>query len=244
VKPICLQKGNDWDISLLLPFGDQMISALRRCRGLPNRASAVLRVVHHGGAVLIGADAPLGSWERLAHVETPESKQLSAEVFRIPHHGGSIREGKKLLERSELYQRVSAKIAVCSVGTQNPYGHPHEDHLRDACRGGACRLLCTELNSTCHKDPLSLRDKMLEKASGIVYPLRQLAAPGDGYLTRRGKLSVPCAGTILAEIDEKGHVAVSPSKGGWHDEMVALFDSPICREHLEKRQASSQRLGT
>lgn len=221
--PKVILEGTGWKIRIVLPFYEDTLEVRAADKKAPNRSAAVLRLERAGRSVLIGSDAPLVAWERL------EPDLHRTDVFRIPHHGGDIEEGSPTLTRSDLYQRAGASLAVCSVGTRNAYGHPYEAHLLDSRRGGACRLLCTQLNRNCHKKPLDLRDRLLEEGGRIFFPLRHRLPLGDGHRTRRPDQEVPCAGTVLVELDTKGRLEVHPRPGTWHDALVGTMDAPICR---------------
>ena len=48
---------------------------------------------------------------------------LKADVFKLGHHGSSTSNQQKLLNA------VDPDIAVCEVGYDNSYGHPHAETL-------------------------------------------------------------------------------------------------------------------
>ncbi|MCS7164603.1 MAG: DNA internalization-related competence protein ComEC/Rec2 [Thermodesulfovibrio sp.] len=55
---------------------------------------------------------------------------LKADVIKVPHHGS------KSSFYEELYEAVSPKVCIISVGKENPYGHPHQlvlDYLKKRC---------------------------------------------------------------------------------------------------------------
>lgn len=86
LDPLNISSGSDWSIDIVLPFVGAQLASVGLDGDAPNACSAVLRVTRKGRAVLVGGDAVLGSWERL------EPARRSADVIRVPHHGGEIRE--------------------------------------------------------------------------------------------------------------------------------------------------------
>jgi beta-lactamase superfamily II metal-dependent hydrolase len=217
--PKIIHQGQGWKVRIVLPFPEEVLAAQLDQRDEPNRSAVVLRVDRGPSSVLIGSDAPLVCWEQL------EPNLLQADGFRIPHHGGGIEEGRPTWTRKELYTRVNARLAVCSVGTRNAYKHPYEDHLLDARRAGACRLVCTQLTARCHKDPLALRDESLKNQGNVFYPFRHRLLKGE----HRPDQEVPCAGTILVDLDEQGAINVTPAPQSWHDTLVDKMNTPLCR---------------
>ena len=84
--PKLVAEGVGWRVELLLPFHGTVLEAVAAGDRSSNRCSAVLRVERDGAAVLVGGDAPLGSWERI------EAGRRAAAAIRTPHHGGDILE--------------------------------------------------------------------------------------------------------------------------------------------------------
>lgn len=219
--PTRLAAGSDWAIDLVLPFVGTANLAV--AKGIANAASAVLRVERAGRTVLVGGDAPLVSWERL--------EPATADVIRVPHHGGEIREhAERWKEFQELYDAVAAADAVVSVGTNNGYEHPSTEHLMAARRGGACRVLCTQLTPRCDPNPIALRDDALNSASGVEYPYRHRNVAGH---PRSGQIpkEVPCAGTVIVELTPDGRLIVEPAPNGAHDSLVTRVAMPLCRDN-------------
>lgn len=212
--PLLLASGADWQVELVLPWLATAAASLMAGGNDPNECSAVLRVTRDDTSVLIGGDAPLGSWERL------EQPLQAAHVIRVPHHGGEIGSGTGWRDFEDLYDAVGAKVAAISVGTNNQYGHPLPKHARAAQRGGSCRLLCTQLTPRCHDDPTALRDQALRYASAIEYPYRH---------ERRSRTEVPCAGTVAVALEPGGHVQVLPEAGSDHDRLLQRIPRRLCR---------------
>jgi beta-lactamase superfamily II metal-dependent hydrolase len=220
--PLLLAAGQDWRVELVLPWVGVASQTLVEGGDDPNACSAVLRVSRGSTSILIGGDAPLGSWEGL------ESDLRRARVIRIPHHGGEIRKGGAVWTRFEdLYGAVGADLSVVSVGTNNPYGHPFEAHAAAAHRAHRCRLLCTQMTPRCHDLPASVRGEALRQAGGVEWPYRHRSAPG--HATRRPPDEVPCAGTVVVWMDAAGLLEVEPAPGAEHDRLLRRVDHPLCR---------------
>jgi len=235
-EPKPLYKGaNGWQVYIALPYFHRTLELRSEEAHAPNEFSVALRVERAGGSILIGADAPLSSWKRL---EDREPLLMKAGAIRMPHHGGHLAENMRREELEEearwLYQQINARVAVCSVGTGNPYQHPFPEHVRAAQRGGACQLLCTQLTKQCHPEEYlpKLRAKALDHASGAFYAYHDHLG---------GQLAVPCAGTILATIDSVGRVRVNPtgSSGRWHSKFVKKVAHPLCRASPHRNKSRS-----
>ncbi|PRQ05679.1 hypothetical protein ENSA7_44120 [Enhygromyxa salina] len=188
--------------------------------------SAVLRITRGDSAVLIGGDAPLGSWERL---DGRNPELLRAEAIRVPHHCGHATEGgTEWTEYEQLYTAVNAKLSVVSVGTNNGYEHPQTEHLVAARRGGQCRLICTQLTPRCHHNPPELREAMKDQATMVEPPYRHWDEDGKPRSTE-----VPCAGSVVAWIDAGGKLHHEPSAGSEHSKLLLRVDGPLCQQALD-----------
>lgn len=213
-----LAGAGDWHVDLVLPFYQDVLAA-QSVAHASNTASAVLRVERGGTAVLLGADAPLRSWERLT------ANELRANTIRTPHHGGDLGRGTRWTAYTDLYDAVKADRAVFSVGTNNRHGHPLPDHVQAARRGQQCRILCTQMTARCHRDPMRVRDEALRIASAVEYPYRHRTM--RGHPARRPAEEVPCASTVLIALDHTGRVFVQP-RPQLHKELIDQLDSPMC----------------
>jgi competence protein ComEC len=236
--PRPLAFGPGWSVTLLAPSHGGTIERQREGEWEDaNRYSSILRVQAGSKAMLIGADAPLLSWSEL----TPE--ELQAEVFRIPHHGGSLDDGGVPAgwDVARLYNDVGASTALISVGTNNSHGHPNETWIGPIA-GGTCRLLCTQVTARCHspieiaggggaKDPVEIDALRLR----VITDHNQWTEPQYRHLTDRrrtivkAQLEVPCAGTVVVKLQLDGHVEVLPSRGGEHERIVDDWEHPLCR---------------
>lgn len=220
--PLLLAQGPDWTVELVLPWFGAVQQAQLDGGDDPNACSAVLRVSRGGNSVLVGGDAPLGSWERL------DAQLRPARLIRSPHHGGEIREGgQEWRTFSDLYDAVGAAQAVFSVGTRNGHDHPRADHAEAARRGGDCRVLCTQLTPRCHDEPTLLRNEALGLAGGVEWPYRHQVVPG--HPKHRPHDEVPCAGSVVAWLGPDGSLDIEPRPRGGHDRLVRRTDHPLCQ---------------
>lgn len=223
--PVTIASGDDWRVELVAPFLGAHNEAVVSASGMPNLASTVVRVTRAGRAMLIGGDAPLGSWEQL------EPELLSADVIRAPHHGGDINEGgRRWRQPAELYSAVGATQTIFSVGTRNSYEHPEPQHVEAARRGGVCGVRCTQLTPRCHADPQSRRQEALQLAAGVEWPYRHLDKPGVEPGARSGE--VPCFGSMVSWIDAQGAIQHAPAPEGAHVTLLSSLATPMCRPDL------------
>ncbi len=104
----------------------------------PNEASTVVRVRYGAVRFLLTGDAEAGeeAW-LLAHA----SDRLAADVLKIGHHGSSTSSTPAFLDA------VAPRLALVSVGSGNPYGHPSQDVMRRLVDGGATVLRSDQLGS-------------------------------------------------------------------------------------------------
>ncbi|MEM0487784.1 MAG: DNA internalization-related competence protein ComEC/Rec2 [Candidatus Bathyarchaeia archaeon] len=82
----------------------------------PNDSSLVLKIEKANRSILFTGDI-----SKKVEIELLKSiSELKAEVIKVPHHGS------KYSSSYSFCQAVSPKIAIFSVGKNNPYGHPSE----------------------------------------------------------------------------------------------------------------------
>ena len=92
----------------------------RRGAAVSNEDSLVLRVTYHNAALLLTGDVESEGEALLLDSGLP----ISAEILKVAHHGSASSTSARFLER------VSPIMAIVSVGTGNPWGHPSEKVLR------------------------------------------------------------------------------------------------------------------
>jgi len=108
--------------------------------GDPNLASGVVLLRIGDDGVLIGGDAQLITWERIAE------RIPKGSVVRWPHHGGAL--GREADANARLRELLQPAIVIVSVGANNSNGHPTEPFFATA-GGEPGRLLCTQATPAC-----------------------------------------------------------------------------------------------
>ena len=221
--PLLVRRGTGWKVEIVLPFMDKRTKELRKAKPYANLMSAVLRVEHAEAAVLVGADAPLGSWQEL---NKRNRKLIPAKAIRAPHHGGKAKHGGSAWKTYEnLYDGVGATVGVISVGTNNRWSHPNEEHVFTLRRGGQCRVLCTQLTPRCHDEPSTVFDRLSR--------VSQAVAPNYRHQPRAGRArpnEVPCAGSIVVWLDRNGKLHHEPGRSSAHarELLQQHIDEPLC----------------
>jgi competence protein ComEC len=125
---------------LLSPKYPEILDALGA--GNPNRASAIVAVFGPDMNVLVGSDAPLTTWERIA------SEVVASGVVRWPHHGGTIGGDDSVAAQTRLLAITQPSTIVLSVGAGNVHGHPSAAFLTARASVGV-PLACTESTDAC-----------------------------------------------------------------------------------------------
>lgn len=88
----------------------------------PNDLSAILRFTYGEATLLMMADVGTGVEEDL--LQRYSAEELSATLLKVGHHGADTSSSYAFLSA------VSPTYAVISVGSENAYGHPHDETLR------------------------------------------------------------------------------------------------------------------
>lgn len=104
-----------------IPFGTVAVTVLGPVQSYadPNNTSLVLRVDFGETRFLF-----TGDMETDAETDLLESgADVKADVLKVGHHGSNTSTGYRFL------REVAPKWAVISVGTDNTYGHPHEEPM-------------------------------------------------------------------------------------------------------------------
>jgi len=92
-----------------------------------NNNSVVLRLAYEGVSVLLTGDLDAEAAESMAR----SANTIRSTVLKVPHHGARESAVPAFIEA------VSPKLAVISVGQNNPWGHPTDEMLRELERVGA-----------------------------------------------------------------------------------------------------------
>ncbi len=98
-----------------------------------NAWSLILLARFPGGRVLLTGDCTPQAEQRLLQARL----WPRADVLKVAHHGAG------LTTTSDLLQAVSPQLAVISVGSRNPYGHP-APALLARCQAAACTITRTD----------------------------------------------------------------------------------------------------
>lgn len=81
-----------------------------------NNVSAIIKITYGDNKFLFTGDAEIEALESV-------SGDLSADVYKVGHHGSNTSTTEHFLEK------ISPKHAVISCGKDNQYGHPHNEVL-------------------------------------------------------------------------------------------------------------------
>ena len=98
-----------------------------------NNQSVVLMISRDGHKILLSGDAETDEESLLAGYD------LSADIFKAGHHGSRT--------SSSMLNKIMPRIMVISSGTDNKYGHPHEETLAGANEFGV-EVLRTDTDGT------------------------------------------------------------------------------------------------
>jgi competence protein ComEC len=102
----------------------------------PNNNSLVLGVRAGGERLLLAGDAMIEEQAEL--LEALGTEALRADVLKVAHHGSRYQD-------PQFLEAVHPAVALVSVGTGNPYGHPNPAMLEMLGRQGA-RVLRTDID--------------------------------------------------------------------------------------------------
>ncbi len=101
----------------------------------PNDASVTMLVRSAGLTLLMLGD--LEPPAQRALLRSPEAAELGAvDVLKVAHHGSAYQD-------PDLIRAVAPRLALISVGADNPYGHPAPSTVA-ALRAGGATVLRTD----------------------------------------------------------------------------------------------------
>jgi competence protein ComEC len=106
-----------------------------------NDDSLVLKLQYEDHAVLLPGDAERDAEREM--LSENSSDELRAEVLKIGHHGS------RNSTTSEFLAAVKPRLAIISVGEDNPYGHPNAELLERLANAGV-RVLRTDREGAVH----------------------------------------------------------------------------------------------
>jgi len=125
-----LNNQNGLAISFVAPIGDSYDDL--------NDWSVVTKIQYGKTSFLLTGDAEFQSESEML-LQSPT--QLKADVLKVGHHGS------RYSTTSAFLKAVSPMYAVISVGSDNDYGHPHQETLK-ALDGAKVKVYRTDLNGT------------------------------------------------------------------------------------------------
>lgn len=105
----------------------------------PNEGSVVAKLTYGATSFMLTGDSTIKT-ERIVLENYPPSA-LDVDVLKVGHHGSKTSSAYNFLEA------LTPKYAIISAGTDNRYGHPHAEVLRDLEALGA-KILRTDTDGT------------------------------------------------------------------------------------------------
>lgn len=129
---------DDLSLSLLAPIYSEVVNAITV--GDPNLASGVVLISLGDDHFVVGGDAQVVTWERVA------GSLPQGSVVRWPHHGGSL--GAQVDADERVLAVLAPSAVLVSIGSSNSHGHPTESFFTTLPTPGL-KLLCTQATSKC-----------------------------------------------------------------------------------------------
>lgn len=102
-----------------------------------NEYSVINKLIYKDVSFMFTGDAEKVSEEEMIE----KGYDLSADVLKVGHHGGSTSTN------IEFLKKVNPKFAVISVGKDNKYGHPHKEVLERLSKQNVLALRTDELGT-------------------------------------------------------------------------------------------------
>ena len=106
-----------------------------------NDDSLVVRLRYADRALMLPGDAEKEAEHEILSENSPD--ELEADVLKIGHHGS------KNSTTAEFLAAVKPRVAIISVGEDNPYGHPNAELLERLANAGV-RVLRTDRDGAVH----------------------------------------------------------------------------------------------
>jgi beta-lactamase superfamily II metal-dependent hydrolase len=155
----------------------EVVGPARLLRGTesdPNNNSTVLLAQTEGLRVLLTGDIETDAQTALLRAGVPR-----ADVLKVPHHGSADQDPGFLAA-------VGARVALASIGTDNPYGHPSARTL-DVLERAGTRTMRTDLDGSvaiaARNGELDVRPSKRSNHRASAHlgdvPLTRTAAPSD-----------------------------------------------------------------
>ena len=137
-----------------------------------NNTSIVLRLTYHDVSFLFTGDC-----EREAEADILESGyELSATVLKVGHHGSDTSTSYPFL------REVMPQYAVISCGSNNQYGHPHDDTLSKL-RDADVTVFRTDMQGTiiCNSDGFTVSFAVDRNADAVTNPTKPFVSVDEEY---------------------------------------------------------------
>jgi len=184
-----------------------------------NTTSAVLRVEWLKKSALFGGDLDSEGWERLDQHGSLISK-IQSDVFRFPHHGGTLVPSKERCTSKaftlSVLEKVSPEITLISTAQRDGWEHPDFsvlDGLREYSKISAHRFLCTQVTSACDPVFCSKRNTVLSMLP-------------DSHKSACSKLGCPCSGNIKMQFDANGNIIIESEN--IYQQITQIYANPQC----------------
>jgi len=116
-----------YTIRVFHPYDEFFADSERGDFSNENSGSLVLKYESGDVSVLFTGDIETEAEESLL----PLAKWLRSAIVKVPHHGGRTSSSSGFLEA------VDPRVAVISLGKNNPYGHPHAETIEGLKAAGA-----------------------------------------------------------------------------------------------------------
>ena len=175
-------------------LANPLASGNRQDEKRANKISIVLCLRYAGSDILLGGDAPAGSWQRILHVAPQRGISLSAVAVKAPHHGASETQPELWINGIKHNERELS--CVISAGDPN---HPSEPAL-SAYKDAQARVYVTGS----HGEP-NPRTTLVSRAP------EGLPDPVSGTLTAlsyKGVGHPPCCGDVTIDLLADGTTTV------------------------------------
>ncbi|MDF2521054.1 MAG: hypothetical protein K0R84_1682 [Clostridia bacterium] len=126
---VSLIESKDTKLFMLAPNGTEYDET--------NEYSAVIKLVYKNTSFLFTGDAEAVSENEMIK----KNLDLKADVLKVGHHGGRTSTTEAFLKK------VAPQYAIISVGTDNDYGHPHQEAL-DRLQATGAKIFRTDEQGT------------------------------------------------------------------------------------------------
>jgi len=186
-----------------------------------NLGSVLLYIIFANKKILYTGDLPYEGWQSIA-----QSADLKSDVFKVPHHGGSITKTPGPDTR-KILERVNPNFALISVGSNNGFKHPIPEVV-DAIVTHQTKphLFCTQMTDRCCPDN-NIKEKIHR------FYEEQLGNREEKRIFKLGsQQGTLCAGTIRVTFDKNRAAPYTFPPVSTHYNMLKTLLKPqqiLCR---------------